>query len=130
MLDLFPRSLRITIDKIIYEQWNVLFPFSQRREFDGKNVESVVKITAKGTVCDSRLQITIRRRDDADVSAQNFCAADAFKLAFLQTAQQCDLRLRWQISCFVEKNRAALGQFESTKPPLDCPSECSFFVAK
>src|SRR6266542_4800491 len=130
MLDLLSRSLRITIDKIIYQQRNVLFPFAQRRQFDWKNVEPVVKITAKGAVRDSRLQITIRRRDDADVSAQNFRAADAFKLAFLQNAQQCDLRLHWQISYFVEKNRAALGQFESTEPPLNCPSKCSFFVAK
>src|SRR6266487_5390091 len=130
MLDLFSRSLRITIDKIIYEQRNILFAIAQRRLFDWKNVEPVVKIIAKGAVRDSRLQITIRRRDDADVSAQNFCAADAFKLAFLQNAQQCDLRLYWQISYFIEKNRAALGQFESTEPPLNRSRKCSFFMAK
>src|SRR4051794_12131939 len=109
MLDLFTRSLRITINKIIYEQWNVLFPFPQGRQFDWKNVKPVVEITSKGAVGDSYLQITIRRRDDADVSAQNFCAPHAFKLAFLQDAQQCDLRLHWQISYFVEKYRAAFG---------------------
>src|SRR5205814_10196998 len=130
MLDLFSRSRRITIDKIIYEQRNILFPFAQRRQFDWKDVEPVVKITAKAAVRDSRLQITIRRRDDAGVRAQNFCAAHAFKLAFLQNAQQCDLRLHWQISYFVEKNRAAFGQFKSTEPPLNCPGEGSFFVAK
>src|SRR5712675_2557923 len=106
MFDLFSRSRRITIDKIIYEQRNILFAIAQRRQFDGKNVEPVVKITAKGAVRDSRLQITIRRRDDTDVSAQNFRATHAFKLAFLQNAQQCDLRLHWQISYFIEKNRA------------------------
>src|SRR6266536_965953 len=130
MLDLFSRSLRITIDKIIYEQRNILFAVAQRRQFDRKNIEQVVKIIAKGTVRDSRLQITIRRRDNADISAQNFRAAHAFKLAFLQNAQQCDLRLHWQISYFVEKNRAAFRQFESTQPPLNCPSKCSFFVTK
>ena len=86
-LDLFSRSLRVTIDKVIHEQWNVLFPFTQRRQFDGKNVEPVVKITAKGAVRDGRLQITIRRCNHADISAQNFRPADAFKLAFLQNAQ-------------------------------------------
>src|SRR5436189_1194223 len=130
MLDLFSRSLRITIDKIIYEQRNILFAIAQRRQFDWKNVEPVVKITAKGAVSDSRLQITIRGRDDANINAQNFRAAHAFKLAFLQNAQQCDLRLHWKISYFVEKNRATFGQFESTEPPLNCSSECSFFVAK
>src|SRR6476661_1734614 len=107
MFYLLSRSLCIAIDKIIYEQWNVLFALPQRRQFDWKNVEPVVKIAAKGAVCDSRLQITIRRRDDADVGAQNFRAAHAFKLAFLQNAQQCDLRFRRQISYFIEKNRAA-----------------------
>src|SRR6266496_728535 len=130
MFNLFARSFGITIDKIIYKQRNILFPIAQRRQFDWKNVEPVVKITAKAAVCDSRLQITIRRRDNANISAQNFRAAYAFKLAFLQNAQQCDLRLHWQISYFVEKNRAALGQFESTEPPLNCSSEGSFFVAK
>src|SRR6267378_4741052 len=130
MFDLFSRSLRITIDKIIYEQCNVLFPLAQRRQFDWKNVEPVVKITAKGAVRDSRLQITIRRRDDTDVSAQNFRAAYAFKLAFLENAQQCDLCLQRQISYLIEENRAGFGQFESTEPPLNCSSEGSFFVAK
>src|SRR5207342_1143873 len=103
----------------------VLFPFAQWRQFDWKNVEPVVKITTKGAVRDSRLQITIRRRDDADVSSQNFRAAHAFKLAFLQNAQQRDLGLHWQIAYFIEKNRAAIGQFESTEPPLNRSSKRS-----
>src|SRR5258705_1342111 len=123
MLDLFSRSLRVTIDKVTHEQRNVRFPFTQRRQFDGKNVEPVVKITAKGSLRDSRLQITIRRCNHADICAENFRAADAFKLAFLQNAQQCDLRLQWQISYFVEKKRTAFGQFESTEPSLKCSSK-------
>src|SRR6266480_6083915 len=130
MFDLFSRSRRITIDKIIYKQRNILFPIAQRRQFDWKNVEPVVKIAAKAAVCDSRLQITIRRRDNAHISAQKFRAAHAFKLAFLQNAQQCNLRLHWQISYFIKKNRATFGQFESTEPPLNCPSKCSFFGTK
>src|SRR5258708_22344383 len=114
MLNLLSRPLRIAIDKIIYEQRNILFAIAQRWQLDGENVEPVVKITAKGAVCDSYLQITIRRRDNADVSAQNFRATYAFKLAFLQNAQQCDLRLQRQISYLIEENRAGFGQFEST----------------
>src|SRR5258707_991868 len=103
MLNLLSRPLRIAIDKIIYEQRNVLFSFAQWRQFDWKHVEPVVKITTKGAVRDSRLQITIRRRDNADISSQNFRATYAFKLAFLQNAQQCDLGLRRQISYFIEE---------------------------
>src|SRR5881398_3251716 len=120
MFNLFSGSRRITIDKIIYEQWNILFPIAQRRQFDWKNVEPVVKITAKAAVCDSRLQITIRRRDNAHISAQNFRAAHAFKLAFLQNAQQCNLRLHWQISYFVEEKGTAFGQFKPTGSSLQC----------
>src|SRR4029450_12846889 len=86
MFDLLSRSRRITIDKIIHEQRNILSPFAQRRQFDWKNVKPVIKIAAKAAVRDSRLQITIRRRDNADISAQNLRAAHAFKLAFLQNA--------------------------------------------
>src|SRR5262249_20090767 len=118
------------INEIIYEQWHVLFPFAQRREFDRENVEPIIKITAKGAVRDSRLQITIRRRDHADISVQNFRAADAFKLAFLQNAQQRNLCLSGQIPYFIEKNRAAFGQFEFTQASLKSAGECSFFVAK
>src|SRR6266403_3964564 len=120
MFALFSRSRRITIDKIIDEQRNIFFSFAQRRQFDWKNVEPVVKIIAKGAVRDCRLKIAIRRRDDADISAQDFRAAYAFKLAFLQNAQQCDLRLHRQISYLIEENRAGFSQFESTEPPLNC----------
>src|SRR4029077_12590374 len=109
MLDLLPSSLPVKIDEIAYKQRDVLSSFAQGRQFNGKDAEPVVKITPKGALRDSRLQITICRGNHADISAQNFRAADAFKLPFLQNAQQCDLRLQWQISYFVEKKRAAFG---------------------
>jgi hypothetical protein len=43
------------------------------------------------------------------VSAQNLRAAHTLELAFLQNAQQCDLRLRRQIARFIEKDCAAFS---------------------
>ena len=41
------------------------------------------------------------------------CSADAFELALLQNAQKLCLKRRGDLAYFVEKQRAAVGQFEA-----------------
>src|ERR1700758_440468 len=130
MLDLSSRSRRITVDKVVYEQWNILFALAQRRQFDGKNIEPVVEITAKGPVRDGRLQVAIGGRNHAHVGANGFGATDALEFVFLQNAQQCDLRFQREIADFIEEERSAFCELEAAEPPLQSSRERTFLVTE
>ena len=45
-------------------------------------------------------------------------ASDSLEFPLLQDPQQRDLRLGQQFAHFVQEDRAAIGQFETPKPPL------------
>src|SRR5258708_9338538 len=48
-----------TIDEVLDQQGNVFFSFSQRRNFNRENVETVKQVVAKCTFSDRSLQVTI-----------------------------------------------------------------------
>src|SRR5204862_5971291 len=62
---------------------------------------------------DFLLEIAIARGNQADVYGQSARAADAFKLALLQHAQQFHLNCRTQVANFIEKQRAAIRQLKT-----------------
>ena len=90
-------------------------PFSERRHFQAHNIETVVKILPKSSLADRLLQILVRRRDEPDVHLDRSRAADAFKFAFLQHAQQFHLERRREFTDLIKKHRAAIGDFQ---PPF------------
>ena len=59
-----------------------------------------------------RLQVPVRRRDDAHVDLQRRRAADALEPLLLERAQNLRLQRQRQIADFVEEQRAAVRQLE------------------
>src|SRR6266545_2941028 len=56
--------------------------------------------------------------------------AEPLKLALLQNAQQLHLRLRIEVSDFVEEERAAIGQLKAALLPRLSASESPLLIAK
>src|SRR6185369_4300664 len=52
------------------------------------------------------------RRDDPDIHRLQAVGADSFELLFLQGSQQLGLKSQRNVTDFVEKQRAAVGQLE------------------
>src|SRR5262245_59545691 len=94
------------------QQQDVGFAFTQRRHEYRENIEPVVKILAKLRQLDRFFQIFVRGDDQPDVDLDRVDAAEPFKLTFLKHAQQFYLRAEVQIANLVEKQRAAVCQFE------------------
>ena len=65
--------------------------------------------------------------DHAYVGPNGTHAADTVELAFLQNAQQGDLRLRRQFPDLIQEDRAAFGQFETPQSPLQRSRKRPFF---
>ena len=66
----------------------------------------------------------------AEIDLDNLIAADARDLALLQHAQQIGLRLQADVADFVEKYRAAFGDFKFSLLAILRPGERAFFVTE
>jgi len=75
-------------------------------------------------------QIAVGGRDDANVDARRAGAADRFELAFLEDAEELGLKLERDISDFIEKHCAAIGQGEAANVRIEGAGESAAFMAE
>jgi hypothetical protein len=78
------------------------------------------EVLAEQPLLDPRLEILVRRGDDADVGLDRRMTADAIVMAIGEDAQQPRLQFGRHVADFIEEQRAALGLLE-TPPPLRRP---------
>ena len=109
MLDLATHPAAVNLDKVGHEGRNVFATFTQRRQQDGKDVETVVKIAAKHTTVHHLPQITICRSNQANIYLMCASAAQSLELLFLQNAEQLWLQGRRNISHFIQEKSAFVG---------------------
>ena len=98
--------------EFIGERDEVALALAQRRQEDRHDADAVVEIGAKLAALDRVLKVLVGRADEAHVDLDRPHAADPFEFAFLQNAQQLDLEARRNVADLVEKQRAAVGEFE------------------
>src|SRR5689334_11213280 len=90
----------------------------------------MIQILAELTPRDGGREIHVRGGDDADVDRDRARAADAANGPLLQRPEQLPLQHEWQVSDFVEEQRAPISKFEQ---PWLCDgraSERTFLVAE
>jgi hypothetical protein len=100
-------------EELLGEQEHVVAALAQRRDPDREHVEAVEQVGAERSLRDRLLEGAVGRRDHAHVDADR-APTQALDLAFLQNAQQRDLRLERQLADLVEQDRAAIRHFEAT----------------
>ena len=94
---------------------DVLAAFAQRRELNREDAQAIEKVLAEPASVDLFLQVAIGRGNDADIDPAGARVADAFQFLLLQNAQQLCLHRERHFSDFIEKQRAAVGQFEAAR---------------
>jgi len=76
------------------------------------------------------VEIAVGGADDADIDFSRLVAADAFKLAFLQHAQQFGLQGQGQFADLVQKDGTEMRVFKTSGFGAVGPGKGSFFVAE
>ena len=64
---------------------------AKRGHLDRHDVEAVVEVFAESARRDLGREVSVGRRDDANVDLERFVAADPFERALLEEAQEFDL---------------------------------------
>ncbi len=118
------------LDKAFSQLWDIRPAFPQGRNPHRKNRESKEQIFTKGFVRHCLIQVTIGRGHDAHINHNFGTSANTGNGALLNHSQQFGLNGQWQLTDFIQKNRAALRQFKFPSPAAIRPSVGPFFVAK
>src|SRR4029077_21082612 len=97
---------------------------------DGEHVQAVEQILAKTPLRDRRIQIPVCGRQHAYINGDGPEPTDAFECALLEHSQERDLGFWWQLSDFIQKERAPVGRFESPDSPLNGAREGALLMAE
>src|SRR5262245_47678963 len=122
--------LRILLKEVIREQKQIGLSFPQRRNENREDIQAIVKVLAELSIRDRLFEILVGGRDEPDIGTDRLGSADAFELSFLQDAQKLHLGCQIDISNFVEKQRAAFGEFKPSLFSSVSARESALFVAK
>jgi len=75
-----------------HEQWNIFRALAEWRERNGKDIQAVVKVSAKLVFRSHLRKITARCRHHPNVHPKSLRAAQTFEFLFLQYAEQFGLQ--------------------------------------
>ena len=122
--------MRLALHEVRDQYRQVLESLAQRWHLYGKNRQSIEQILAEPSRADGRIEITMSRCDDPDVTTDRAVATHAFETALLQYAQQLDLHLQRHIADLIQEQRPALGELEATESSRERSRECALLVTE
>src|SRR5260370_23075158 len=83
-LDLFSHPTSVLVGEVADEKRNVVTTFSERRDINRKNLQAIVKDTAKLLFRDHFTEICIRSRQQSDIDPLFSSTSQSFELLFLE----------------------------------------------
>src|SRR5262249_22735756 len=102
----------------------------QRRNRQREAVETKIKIRAKTSAADVRLQVAIRGGEDAHIDGLGTVGSEARHDPLPEYAKQLRLCSQRELSDFVEEHGAARGRFEETLSRLQRTRERAPLMAE
>src|SRR6266702_7061335 len=115
---------------MVEENGDFPLALAKRGQMKRENVEPVEEIGAKSAFFDKLVQILVGGGDAAEIHVNWMGAADTGDFVFLEDAQQVALRFQADVADFVEKYRAAVGDFEAALFTVLRAGEGALFVAE
>src|SRR5262249_29224297 len=91
---------------------NVAAPFSQRRQFDRKNVQTIIKVLAKTLFLDHVHEIAICRSDDPHIDIDIANASYASYLFLLQRTKNLCLQRNIKFADLGQEKRVVVSYFK------------------
>ena len=117
-------------DKVIDQQWNIFFSSSQRRKMDGKNLETVIEVIPEMSPTDEIVKILLACGDNPYIDSASFGFSNPLYLPFLQHAQEFHLNKGADLTDFIQKDGAAIGLLEASRPITMGPGKCPSYMAE
>ena len=106
----------VAAQKSLHQQGNVVAPFLERRQFDGKYVEAKKQVFPKTSGANFFAQIDIAGGHHPYIDGDGLDAAHALDDPLLKRPEQFALCDKTQRRNLIEKQRAAVGTLKTSRP--------------
>ena len=116
------------LGKKIQQQRYIDRALTQRRRADGQHIETVVQVFPKPAGNNLRLQVAVGSGNHPHIDLYRLGTAHRIHHPLLQHPQQLDLQLQRQVTNFIQKNRAIVGQLEAALAVCGSAGESPFAV--
>src|ERR1700739_1509794 len=107
--DLLAHAPREYFNKVRHQKRNILPAFAEGRQYDGKDIQTIVKIAAVPIACNHFAQIAMGGGHQTNINPMSLAAAQTFELFFLKDPQQLWLQSQWNITDFIEEKSSRIG---------------------
>jgi len=101
-------------DEVPGQRQDIARPLGQRREADGADIEPVEQVLAELVLAAERLQVLVRRRDDADVDNDVPQASDPLESAGLEEPEELGLKAGSRLP--ISSRKSVPSSASSTSP--------------
>ena len=112
------------------EDWNVFDPLPQRRQSQEDRADAEVEIAPESILLDQPCQVPMGRRDQPDIHPTVLYISEAPEASFFEDLEQLGLHRKVHVSDLVEKQRAAVRDFQQSDLARDRSGERPFFVTE
>jgi hypothetical protein len=130
MVDLPAYPSAKKLDKVRYEDRNILAALSQRRQLDRKHVQAKVEVATEFAISHHPRKIAMGGSYQPHIHLVSPAASQALEFLFLQYAQKFRLQRRRNIAYFIQKEGTLVGQLESAKLLRDGARERALLMTK
>ena len=118
------------LQEMFNQQWNIALPVAQRRGNDRNHVEAIKEVLPESLLLDHFFQVLVGGRDNSDIDLNRPTPPHPLKGSFLYHSQKFDLKRETHLADFVEKDRSAIGKFESAHSRLGRAGEGALFMSE
>src|SRR6266436_1029635 len=96
----------------------------------GKDIQAKEEIRSELLLAHHRFEIAVRRGNQTRIGSKRARTPQPLELPLLQHAEQFGLQFERNLSDLVQKDRAAIGHFETADALRDCSRECALLVSE
>src|SRR5271154_4398749 len=117
-------------DEVVHEWRNIFVAFAQRRQLNGKHVQTVEQILAEGSLGGRSKKIAVSCSDHTHVDLDQIRTAEPFELMFLEDTQQLRLQIRRHVADLVQEDCSAVRELETADAAIDRAGEGSLLMTE
>src|SRR4029077_9110230 len=112
------------------QQCDIRTPFTKSGHRNRDDTQSVIQVFPKPPLTDRLLQIDIGRCENSRIDRNRLFCAQALYRMILQEPQQLHLQSQWNVSDFIQEERATLCAFDTPFSLLCRSGEGPLLVSK
>ena len=119
-----------TSEEALHEEWNIFTAFAQRRQRNGYDIQSVIKVLSELARFDHVRDVLSRLSDQSEINANRLIAPKALDRLLLYHSQKLYLQGWTKITDLIEKNGSAICFFKTSNAPILRIGKSALLVAE